>query len=101
MNSFEISVDDEVFLISERIHPGGEVSYDFTWLNGPASGTYGFTVGRAVATSDDVQEPATLMTRDELAQEVRGFIEGFYEPGGLAEDFPDHVSARTRRLEGR
>lgn len=37
------------------------------------------------------------MTRDELVAEVRGFVKGFYEPDGIGEDFPDQVSASSRR----
>jgi hypothetical protein len=102
LEPFEVAVDEELFRISERDQPSRAVSYDFTWLNGPADGFCGFTVSRVVAASgDNAVQPATRMTRDDLVQEVRNFVEGFYEPGGIAEDFPDHVSARTRWLEGR
>ncbi|WP_026536031.1 hypothetical protein [Arthrobacter sp. H14] len=102
MESFEVSVNDELFRISERTQPGGSLSYDFAWLNGPADGTYGFTASRLVADSgDDTSGSEVSMTRAELAEEVREFVKRFYEPGGVAEDFPDHGPARARRLNDR
>ena len=97
MEPFEVSVDGELFRIGERVQPGGARSYDFTWLNGPAEGTYGFMVGQFTAAfGDHRSEPATPLTRDQLVQEVREFVKAFYEPGGMGDDFPDHVPARTR-----
>ncbi len=98
MESFEVTIDHEVFRISETRQPGGALSYDFSWLNRPADGTYGFTVGRVTAgtggmTSDD----SARMTRDELVAEVRGFVEDVYEPGGIGETWPDHIPARIRQ----
>lgn len=52
MEPFEVSVDDELFRISEEVQPGGVRSYDFSWLNGPVGGTYGFTVGQFVDAFD-------------------------------------------------
>lgn len=99
MEPFNVNVDDELFRISERNQPSGALSYDFTWLNGPADGTYGFTVSRLVADSAAGTSNSTpSATRDDLVKEVRQFVKGFYEPGGIAEDFPDHVPARMRRL---
>ena len=98
MEPFEVSVDDELFRISERRQPSGALSYDFSWLNGPADGTYGFNASRFVA--DSASEPSrsvSPMTRDEFVAEVRGFVQEFYEPGGIGEDFPDHVAASSRR----
>lgn len=101
MEPFEVTVDDELFRISERIQPGGALSYDFTWLNGPIDSTYGFTVGRFVAASSDgASVPTFRVTLGDLIKEVRIFVERFFEPGGIGEDFPDHVPARTRHLEG-
>jgi hypothetical protein len=37
------------------------------------------------------------MTQEELLAEARGFVAGFYEPGGIGEeDFPDHTPAQRR-----
>jgi hypothetical protein len=102
MEPFEVIVDDELFRISERRRPGGALSYDFSWLNGPADGTYGFNASRFIASSAD--EPLTFvpsMTRDELVAEVRGFVKSFHEPGGVGEDFPEHVPASSRRRNAR
>ncbi len=102
MEPFDVIVDDELFRISERYQPSGALSYDFSWLNGPADGTYGFTASRLVASSAGETLTSTpSMTRDELVDEVRSFVKGFYEPGGIGEDFPDHVSASVRRRNDR
>jgi len=85
-SSFEAVVKGERFRISERTQPGGAMSYDFAWLNGPADGSYGFTVGRSAATPKD------------LVAEARGFVESFYGPGGIGEtDFPDHTPSDPER----
>lgn len=80
--------------MSERTQPDGALNYDLSWLNGPASGTYGFTIGRsAIASDEGSSNVATGMTREELTNAVRGFVESFYEPGGIGSgDFPDHIS---------
>jgi hypothetical protein len=102
MQPFEVTVDEELFRISERNQPSGALSYDFTWLNGPVDGNYGFTVGRVVAASGDgASETEARITRDDLVNEAREFAKAFQEPEGIGEDFPDHVPARTRRLESR
>lgn len=89
MGPFEFAVDGEVFRVSERFQPDGQMSYDFAWLNGPADGTYGFTVGCAPL--------GARMTRDELVEAGRGFATSFYEPGGIGEeDFPEHLAQRAR-----
>ena len=49
MDAFEVFVQGELFRISERTQPDGATSYDFAWLNGPAEGGYGFTVGRSLS----------------------------------------------------
>lgn len=68
------------------------MSYDFAWLNGPAEGTYRFTVGVT----------AGRIAAKELAVQARGFVEGFYEPGGIGEtDFPDHTPANAERNDRR
>lgn len=99
MEPFEVTVDHELFRISERLLPGGSFSYDFAWLNGPAEGTYGFTIGRsAVGAGGHGPETIARMTEDELIDEVRGFVESAYEAGGIVDgDFPDHTPARVRR----
>ncbi|NJC24268.1 hypothetical protein BJ994_003344 [Arthrobacter pigmenti] len=82
MEPFEVTIEQEVFCISERRQPTGNMSYDFLWLNGPVEG-YGYTVA--------LSHPDSRMSREELVDEVRGFLQGFYEPGGIGEeDFPDH-----------
>ncbi len=97
-HSFEVTVDHELFRISERRQPGGALSYDFAWLNGPADGTDGFTVRRvALGTGGMTSDDAAQLTRDDLVAEVRGFVEDVYEPGGIGETWPDHVPARVRQ----
>lgn len=82
----------EVFRVGERRQPDGGPSYDFTWLNGPAGGTYGFTIG---ATSGRI-------LRSELEVRARHFVEAFYGPGGIGEsDFPDHVPAEGAESDAR
>lgn len=97
MKPFEVTVDEELFRISERRQPSGALSYDFSWVNGPADGTYGFTVNRFVAGSAETSTSASSMRRDELVEEVKIFVRAFYEPGGIGEEFPDHVPASSRR----
>ncbi len=98
MKDLELSVDGEVFRISERVATGGQVSYDFAWLNGPADGSYGFTVSKISGCSVPTgPEAMPRMTQEELLAEAQGFIAGFYEPGGIGEeDFPDHTPAQPR-----
>ena len=84
MDHFEVVIQGELFRISERRQPGGTMSYDFAWLNGPAGGSYGFTVGRT----------SGLASASELVAEARRFVETFYEAGGIGEaDFPNHTPA--------
>ena len=86
MDHFEVVVQGELFRISERTQPGGTMSYDFAWLNGPADGTYGFTVGRSSGRA----------AAKELVEQARQFVEAFYGPGGIGvTDFPDHTSANA------
>jgi hypothetical protein len=83
MDPFEAVIQAEVFRISERTQPDGGLSYDFAWLNGPADGTYGFTMGGSAATAQ------------ELVEAAREFVEAFYGPGGIGEtDFPTHTGRR-------
>ena len=89
MDPVEITIDHELFRVSERREPGARLSYDFAWLNGPADGTYGFT-----AALGDI-DPADPL--DRLTDEARLFVTAFYGRGGIGEtDFPGHVSARER-----
>jgi hypothetical protein len=103
MDSFEVVVRGELFRVSERTQPDGATSYDFAWLNGPAEGTYGFTLGRSfggTAAEELVAEahPAGPTAPEELVAAARGFIEGFYEPGGIGEtDFPNHTPVNAER----
>ncbi|SEE31837.1 hypothetical protein SAMN04489740_1117 [Arthrobacter alpinus] len=96
MDVFEISVDDELFRISERYQPDGRLSCDYSWLNGPAVGTYGFTIGRSggeAAPNDS--DGASRMSREALVEEARSFLDSFYAAGGVGEeDFPDHIPTR-------
>lgn len=93
MEDIELSVDDELFRVSKRRQPNGMMSYDFAWLNGPNDGTYGFTVGLVAAGTDAAGFDAVArMSREQLGEEARGFMEAFYQPGGIGEqDFPAHV----------
>lgn len=85
MDPFEVSIEYELFRISERSEPHSPVSYDFAWLNGPADGTYGFSVG------------GSSLSEEQLVAQVQGFVSSFYERGGIGEeDFPDHIPARLR-----
>lgn len=84
MDPFEVVVQGELFRVSERTQPDGAMSYDFAWLNGPAGGTYGFTVGPSSG-----QIAAT-----KLVAQARHFVDAFYAPGGIGEtDLPDHIPA--------
>jgi len=88
MDQFEVVVQGELFRISERTQPGGTMSYDFAWLNGPAEGTYGFTAGLS----------AGRTSATELVAQARQFVEAFYGPGGIGEtDFPNHTPANAER----
>jgi hypothetical protein len=84
MDGFEVSVRGERWRITEREPAGETPAYDLTWLSGPAGGSYGFTIGGAGR------------TREELVAEVAAFLRDFSAPGGIGEDFPDFVPARTR-----
>ncbi|WP_010205537.1 hypothetical protein [Salinibacterium sp. PAMC 21357] len=99
LDDFEFSVFGEQFRVREESHPDRASSYNFAWLNGPAEGTYGFSVGVFAA---DAASPGNglhpRMTRDQLMAEARNFIEGFYAPGGIGEeDFPEHVAAQPEK----
>lgn len=98
MDPFEVSVNGELFRISERCEPSTAITYDFTWLNGPASGTYGFTLGATAIHSEETEScKASNLSREQLISHVQGFVDSFYEDGGIGqEDFPDHVPARRR-----
>lgn len=96
MDSFEVFVDGELFRISERRDSNATISYDFSWLNGPANGTYGFSVGLVANHSVDAEtHNASELPRERLIAQVQGFLHSFYEDGGIGqEDFPDHARAR-------
>ena len=96
MQNFETSSDHETFRISQRYRPEGRLSYNFSWLNGLARGTDGFTVGRSGGeASSTAPESALSMYREELVESARSFLDSFYAAGGIGEeDFPDHVPAR-------
>lgn len=102
MDDFEISVDDELLRICERYQPDGRLSYDYAWLNGPADGTYGFTIARCggeAAPNDP--DAASRMSQEALVEEARSFLDSFYAAGGIGEeDFPDHIPARMRGTSG-
>lgn len=86
MVPFEVVVRGELFRVSERRQPDGALSYDFSWLNGPAGGTYGFTVAPS----------SGQMTATALVMQARQFVDAFYGPGGIGEtDFPDHLPAEA------
>lgn len=99
MDAFEAVVDGELFRISARREPEeSSISYDFDWLNGPANGTYGFSLGMSVnhSPATDIRD-ASELSRAQLIAQVQGFLDSFYDDGGIGqEDFPDHVPARRR-----
>lgn len=100
MAPLEVTVDGELFCVTERTLPYGALCYDFAWLNGPAEGTYGFTVRKFGSPGEAPATGAAVMTEEELRYEVQRFVEGFHAPGGICEeDFPCHAPAgdRTRR----
>jgi hypothetical protein len=95
MNPFDLTVEHEIFRISERRQPNGALSHDLLWINGPADGTYGFTVGRSTpGPGGIISDDAARMTGEELVVKARGFVEHVCEPGGVGETWPEHVPAR-------
>ncbi|RII94832.1 hypothetical protein DZF95_03230 [Clavibacter michiganensis] len=89
MEAFEVTVRGERWRIAEREPADGTPAdaaptYDLTWLSGPAGGTYGFTVGGA------------RRSAEQLTAEADAFVDGFSEPGGIGEDFAGFVPARLR-----
>lgn len=100
MDPFEVTVQGELFRISERTAPDGTLSYDFSWLNGPAGGTYGFTIGLSLGWTAGEEPNADARragrTAAELVADAHGFVTSFYGPGGIGEtDFPDHTPANA------
>ena len=102
METFEISINGELFRVSERIQSSGRPAYDFAWLNGPVDGTYGFTTWfhfamRGQDATYTAAEPPSLSDADlrtRLNNSVREFVEDFYAPGDIGEaDFPEHRPA--------
>lgn len=95
----ELSIKGEIFHISEQLGPAGQTEYHFDWLNGPADGSYGFSVSRFAAGSESASAQAMPppMTHQQLIAEAEGFIAAFYAPGGIGEqDFQDHAPAQPR-----
>jgi hypothetical protein len=84
MEAFEVTVLGELWRIAEREPRGATPAYDLAWLTGPTDGTYGFTIGGAPR------------TREQLIAEATAFVAGFSEPGGIGEDFAGFVPARFR-----
>lgn len=85
MTRFEVTVNQERFIVKSR--PGQPGTYDYDWINGPVSG-YGFS---------ERSNAAHKRPREELVESIRSFLETFYGPGGIGEeDFPDHVPAAMR-----
>jgi len=99
MTSVEFSVDGERFRVSERLQPGGGTSYDFAWVNGPAEGSYGFTVGRSVVDGASAAVVSSArMTGEQLVEEARAFVAAFYADDGIGpQDFPGHIRADGTR----
>jgi hypothetical protein len=88
--SMLIDVEGERFAVGTRVGQNGQHVYDFTWINGPAESTYGFTFG-----------PTSPLQRDisvaELEEEARLFVRSFFSPDGIGpSDFPDFVAARRK-----
>jgi hypothetical protein len=84
MDDIEISIDCELFCISERRDPDGLTSYDFTWLNGPNNGTYGFTIGLSGIGRDFTSSHVgSQMAPELLENEARRFLQRFYEANGI------------------
>jgi len=84
-----IEVEGEQFRVDRRTAPEGRQSVDFTWLNGPQGGTYGFTVGTT--------GPATGFSDEVIEQQARGFVQSFFAPDGIGPaDFPDFIAERGR-----
>ena len=97
MDAVEVTIKGEIFRISEHIRPDGQTSYHFSWLNGPADGSYGFTVGQFGMGSESAAGTTPLMTPEQLISEAQGFITEFYKPGGIGEqDFPGHSPAQPQ-----
>ncbi len=92
MDDPDLVIGGEVFRISERVEPGGKASYHFAWLNGPADGSYGFSIGFFDVGSESAGSGMLpRMTSGQLATEAQGFVTAFYAPRGIGEeDFPDH-----------
>lgn len=82
----ELSIKGEIFHISEQLGPAGQTEYHFDWLNGPAEGSFGFSVSRFAAGSESASAQAMPpMTHQQLIAEAEGFIAAFYASGGIAD----------------
>jgi hypothetical protein len=88
--SVVIEVEGERFEVRTRTRRGHR-AYDFTWLNGPADSSYGFTLGM---TSTGPASPGEL-SRTEIEDEARLFVRAFFSPDGIGpSDFPEFVASR-------
>lgn len=76
----------------------GGPAVDFTWLTGPAEGTYGFTIGPARLARDPDDEGG--LTRAQVEQTATDFVRVFFAEGGIGpSEFADFVA--ERRASGR
>lgn len=88
-----VEVEGERFDIKMRLGPDGQRFYDFSWINGPSEQTYGFTIGTNTPMTHEFS-PA------DLEEKARGFVAGFFSPGGIGEtEFPKFVTTRRGRRE--
>lgn len=88
-----IDVGGERFRVDQRVEPDGRWSTDFTWINGPGRGTYGFTVGSTAPGGGADAERG--MTRAQIEHEAAAFVRAFFEEGGIGpSDFPDFIVER-------
>ncbi|HXH34171.1 MAG TPA: hypothetical protein VNJ54_07130 [Plantibacter sp.] len=87
-----IEVDGEQFRVETRTDSDRRLSIDFTWLNGPAGGTYGFTVASGTREAAGTEE---TLTRAQIEHTAAGFVLAFFADGGIgASDFPEFVLSR-------
>lgn len=90
MSTMLIDVEGERFAVSQRLGPGGQRMYDFTWLNGPSEPSYGFTIGSGAPLQIEFSQA-------ELEEKAAGFVHTFFSSHGIGpSDFPDFVASRHR-----
>ncbi|WP_147441023.1 hypothetical protein [Mycetocola zhadangensis] len=90
-----IEVRGERFRVDTRTDPFGRQAVDFTWLNGPEDGTYGFTVAPGGGEHGPGAEGS--LTRTQIEQEATNFVLAFFSEGGIGpSDFPDFLLMRRR-----